>query len=91
MKNLFRPAPLALTIATALTAGCANAPWSAEHSAPATKASVVTHYTDLAHALKVGAKVTVSISESRFVACNEAKAPTLHGNGTWRLELNKQL
>ena len=58
MKNLFRPAPLALTIATALTAGCANAPWSAEHSAPATKASVVTHYTDLAHATYEDALIT---------------------------------
>ena len=58
MKNLFRPAPLALPIATALTAGCANAPWSAEHSAPATKASVVTHYTDLAHATYEDALIT---------------------------------
>lgn len=58
MKNLFRPAPLALTIATTLTAGCANAPWSAEHSAPATKASVVTHYTDLAHATYEDALIT---------------------------------
>ncbi|WP_370232035.1 imelysin family protein [Marinobacter nauticus] len=58
MKNLFRPAPLALTIATALTAGCANAPWSAEHSAPATKASVVTHYADLAHATYEDALIT---------------------------------
>ncbi|HCP21004.1 MAG: peptidase [Marinobacter sp.] len=55
---MFRPAPLALTIATALTAGCANAPWSAEHSAPATKASVVTHYTDLAHATYEDALIT---------------------------------
>ena len=46
---------------------------------------------NLGHALKMGAKVEVSISESRFIACNEAKTPTLHGNGTWRLELNKQL
>lgn len=58
MKNLFRPAPLALTIATALTAGCANAPWSPEHSAPATKASVVTHYADLAHATYEDALIT---------------------------------
>lgn len=59
MKNLFRPAPpLALTIATALTAGCANAPWSAEQSAPATKASVVTHYADLAHATYEDALIT---------------------------------
>ncbi|TPW24864.1 peptidase [Marinobacter nauticus] len=55
---MFRPAPLALTIATALTAGCANAPWSAEHSAPATKASVVTHYADLAHATYEDALIT---------------------------------
>ena len=58
MKNLFRPAPLALTIATALTAGCANAPWSAEQSEPATKASVVTHYADLAHATYEDALIT---------------------------------
>ena len=36
----------------------ANAPWSAEHSAPATKASVVTHYTDLAHATYEDALIT---------------------------------
>lgn len=58
MKNLFRPAPLALTIATALTAGCANAPWSAEQSEPATKTSVVTHYADLAHATYEDALIT---------------------------------
>lgn len=58
MKNLFRPAPLALTIAATLTAGCANAPWSAEQSEPATKASVVTHYADLAHATYEDALIT---------------------------------
>ena len=58
MKNLFRPAPLALTIAATLTAGCANAPWSTEQSEPATKASVVTHYADLAHATYEDALIT---------------------------------
>lgn len=58
MKNLFRPAPLALTIAATLTAGCANAPWSAEQSEPATKASVVAHYADLAHATYEDALIT---------------------------------
>lgn len=58
MKNLFRPAPLALTIAATLTAGCANAPRSTEQSEPATKASVVTHYADLAHATYEDALIT---------------------------------
>lgn len=50
MSLLFRPIPLALTIAATLTAGCANTPWAADESEPATKASVVEHYADLAHA-----------------------------------------
>lgn len=50
MTSMFRPAPLALTVTALLTAGCANHPWSAEDSQPATKASVVNHYADLAHA-----------------------------------------
>lgn len=50
MTSMFRPAPLALTVTALLTAGCASHPWSAEDSQPATKASVVNHYADLAHA-----------------------------------------
>lgn len=51
MKSLFRPAPLALTIAAVVTAGCANtAPPHDSTSQPATKISVVEHYADLAHA-----------------------------------------
>lgn len=50
MNTLFRPVPLALAIAVTLTAGCANAPWAADSSEPATKAAVVDHYADLAHA-----------------------------------------
>ncbi|AOY86982.1 peptidase [Marinobacter salinus] len=48
MKNTFRPAPLALTLAATLTAGCANTSWTADKAGPATKASVVAHYADLA-------------------------------------------
>lgn len=52
MKALFRPAPLALTIAAVMSAGCANTATSdsAAASQPATKASVVEHYAHLAHA-----------------------------------------
>ncbi|WP_372966047.1 imelysin family protein [Marinobacter sp.] len=50
MKKLFHPAPLALAVAATITAGCANAPWSAEQQIPATKSNVVAHYADLAHA-----------------------------------------
>lgn len=51
MKTLFRPAPLALIIAAALSASCANAALSDSTAAQsATKASVVEHYADLAHA-----------------------------------------
>ncbi|MBU2874943.1 imelysin family protein [Marinobacter salexigens] len=51
MKALFRPAPLALTIAAAMSAGCANTATSdSATSQPATKASVVEHYANLAHA-----------------------------------------
>ena len=51
MKTMFRPAPLALTIAAALSAGCANTtPSDSAASQPATKASVVEHYANLAHA-----------------------------------------
>ncbi|WP_298448535.1 imelysin family protein [uncultured Marinobacter sp.] len=51
MKTLFRPAPLALTVAALMSAGCANttSPDAAD-SQPATKASVVEHYADVAHA-----------------------------------------
>ena len=58
MKNLFRPTPLAMTIAATLTAGCASTPWSAEKSEPATKATVVQHYADLAHANYEDALIT---------------------------------
>lgn len=51
MKTMFRPAPLTLTIAAALSAGCANTTSSdSAASQPATKASVVEHYANLAHA-----------------------------------------
>ena len=58
MKSAFRPAPLALTVAAVLTAGCANTPWSADNAEPATKASVVNHYADLAHANYEDALIT---------------------------------
>lgn len=58
MIRLFRPAPLSLTIAATLTAGCANAPWSSDHAEPATKASVVSHYADVAHATYEDALIT---------------------------------
>ncbi|MBU2953899.1 imelysin family protein [Marinobacter sp. F3R08] len=58
MTSMFRPAPLALTITALLTAGCANTPWSAESPSPATKASVVSHYADLAHANYQDALIT---------------------------------
>ncbi|MBN7771079.1 peptidase [Marinobacter daepoensis] len=58
MNDLFRPAPLALTIAAALTAGCSNTPWSAEQNQTATKTSVVAHYADLAHATYGDALIT---------------------------------
>ncbi|WP_216642742.1 imelysin family protein [Hydrocarboniclastica marina] len=64
MKSMFRPAPLALIAATALTAGCANSPWSGHSekagkaSEPATKAAVVSHYADLAHANYEDALIT---------------------------------
>ncbi|MEH6563688.1 MAG: imelysin family protein, partial [Marinobacter sp.] len=48
---MFRPALLALTIAAAISAGCANTtPSDSAASEPATKASVVEHYANLAHA-----------------------------------------
>ncbi|MGO1462145.1 MAG: imelysin family protein [Oleiphilaceae bacterium] len=51
MKAMFRPAPLALTVAAAMSAGCANTnPSDSATSQPATKAAVVAHYADLAHA-----------------------------------------
>lgn len=51
MKTMFRPALLALTIAAAISAGCANTtPSDSAASEPATKASVVEHYANLAHA-----------------------------------------
>ncbi|MCL7930081.1 imelysin family protein [Halomonas llamarensis] len=58
MKSMFRPAPLALTIAATLTAGWANTAWSEEKSEPASKASVVGHYADLAHANYEDALIT---------------------------------
>jgi len=51
MKTMFRPAPLALTIAAAMSAGCAlTAQSDAAATQTATKASVVEHYADLAYA-----------------------------------------
>ncbi|KAA1176251.1 peptidase [Marinobacter salinexigens] len=50
MKSTFRPAPLALTIAAVVTAGCANTPWASDDAQPVTKATVVEHYADLAYA-----------------------------------------
>ena len=50
MKTPFRPAPLALTVAAVLTAGCTHTPWSKDTAAPVTKADVVEHYADLAYA-----------------------------------------
>jgi putative iron-regulated protein len=58
MNKLFRPAPLALTIATIAMAGCANAPWSDNQSEPVTKAGVVTNYADIAHATYEDALIT---------------------------------
>lgn len=58
MNALFRPAPLALTIAAALTAGCANTPSSAQNTQPATRDNVVEHYADLAHATYEDALIT---------------------------------
>ena len=56
MNRAFRPAPLALTFATALSAGCT--PWSAQTSDPVTKQQVVEHYADLAHAVYEDALIT---------------------------------
>src|SRR5680860_520290 len=51
MKAMFRPAPLALIIAATMSAGCANTtPSDSADTQPATKASVVEHYANLAHA-----------------------------------------
>ncbi|WP_144823488.1 imelysin family protein [Marinobacter piscensis] len=51
MKANVQPAPLVLAIATLVSTGCANTSLSdSEASEPATKASVVEHYADLAHA-----------------------------------------
>lgn len=51
MKTMFRPASLALIVAATMSAGCANTTLSdSAASQPATKASVVEHYADLAHA-----------------------------------------
>ena len=51
MKTMFRPAPLALTIAAAMSAGCAfTAQSDSAATQTATKASVVEHYADLAYA-----------------------------------------
>jgi len=59
MTNLFRPAPLALAIAATVTvAGCAQSPSSAQNTPPATKATVVQHYADLAHANYEDALIT---------------------------------
>lgn len=55
---MFRPAPLALTVAAMLTAGCAYTPWASEKPESATKASVVDHYADLAHANYEDALIT---------------------------------
>lgn len=58
MSSMLRPAPLALIAAATLTAGCANTPWSANKSEPATSTSVVEHYADLAHANYEDALIT---------------------------------
>lgn len=58
MKNLFRPAPLALTIAALTMAGCASTPWSTNSSEPVTKAAVVVTYADIAHATYEDALIT---------------------------------
>lgn len=50
MKAMFRPAPLALCIAAAVSAGCASTQTDSVSSQPATKATVVEHYANLAHA-----------------------------------------
>jgi putative iron-regulated protein len=50
MKNLFHPAPLALTIAALSMTGCAGTPWSENTFEPVTKTSVVTNYATIAHA-----------------------------------------
>lgn len=58
MNLPFRPAPLALTFATALAVGCTSTPWSAQTSAPVTKQQVVEHYADLAHAIYEDSLIT---------------------------------
>jgi len=60
MTNPFRPAPLtlAITTATILAAGCAQSPSSAQNTQPATRANVVEHYADLAHANYEDALIT---------------------------------
>ncbi|MBZ0333040.1 imelysin family protein [Marinobacter sp. AL4B] len=57
MTALFRPAPLALTIAATLSTGCALNNSAAE-TEPVTKASVVSHYADVAHANYQDALIT---------------------------------
>lgn len=58
MNKLLRPAPLALALAATFTVGCTTAPDSATSAEPATKASVVEHYADLAHANYEDALIT---------------------------------
>jgi len=58
MNPAFRPAPIALTFAAALAAGCTSTPWSAQTSAPVTKQQVVEHYADLAHAIYEDSLIT---------------------------------
>jgi len=65
------PAPLALALAAVLTTGCASSPWSNAQSEPATKASVVDHYADLAHANYQDALITaqrLNAASDRLIA-----------------------
>jgi putative iron-regulated protein len=62
MKVMFQPAPLALTIAAAMSAGCANIIASdSAASEPTTKESVVEHYAELAHAGYEDALITARV------------------------------
>lgn len=85
MKAMFRPAPLALTIAAVATTGCANTPWSSDNSEPATKASVVEHYADLAHANYEDALITAKALDEatdRLIA-NPSEANLLAAKKAW--------
>ncbi len=58
MNKLFRPALLALTVAAVFTVGCTTPPDSTTKTEQATKANVVDHYADLAHANYEDALIT---------------------------------